>query len=299
VTEYVFPQTIAETVDTLDQYAGAAQIIAGGTDLLPDMRRKRHSPLCLVDISRVPALSEIEILDETVTVGAAVTFSRLKAHPVFKERVPALASAAGSVGAWAIQTVATWAGNIVQAMPGADGAIVALALEVEARVVDHRGEWWVPVERLFAGAGVSAIDSSRQLVSHLRFRLPPLAGGGTGWQRMGRRGSLELPVLNCAAKVCLNLAGQFEQVTIGLGPVAPRPYRAREAELFLLGKAATQAILAEAGEVARSESNPRSSAARASRAYRLEVIPVLVADTLTMAVQRAKATFPQTTPAKE
>jgi carbon-monoxide dehydrogenase medium subunit len=272
----------------LEAHHGQAQIIAGGTDVLPDMRQGKLDPRCLVDITRIPELQQIEVTDEFVKIGAAVTFADIKDSPFLNQHVHALADAARSVGAISIQTAATWAGNIVQAMPAADGAIVALALQAEARIVDSQGAEWRPVERLFLGPGASAINPTHQLITHVRF--PSLAPAtSTSWQRVGRRPSLVLPILNCAVKLCLALDGsRIEQATVALGPVAPVPFRARQAEAFLQGQAPAPEVLAQAARIAQDEAQPRSSTMRASREYRLAIIPALVGDALTVAAERAR-----------
>ncbi len=183
-----------------------------------------------------------------------------------------------------IQTAATWAGNIVQAMPAADGAIVAIALEADARVVDGEGAGWRPVESLFRGPGQSVIDSTSQILTGLRFPIPRTRWG-TAWGRVGRRESLVLPILNCADR--LFFGRRIQHATIALGPVGPRPFRARQAEAFLLGQSPTADVLEQAGRIARDESNPRSSIMRASREYRLALIPSLVYNALGTAAERA------------
>ena len=287
--EYLFPNCVEEAVAHLGAFDGAARVIAGGTDVLPDVRDGKKNPRCLVDITRIPGLDEIKVGDEFAQVGAAVTFARLQDDPFVSARAPALADAARSVGAIGIQTAATWAGNIVQAMPAADGAVVAVALEAELRIVDRDGARWEPVERTFAGPGQSTIDPTRQLISHVRFPLP-VTPWGTAWRRVGRRPSLILPILNCAVKLELDSKGvKIARAVIALGPVAPTPFRARHAQTCLIGKPPTPELFAEAAHEARKESNPRSSVMRASREYRLEVIPVLVAEALALAAKRAQS----------
>lgn len=298
MTEYLYPSSIEEAIAHLEAYDGKARIIAGGTDVMPDVRQGKIKPRCLVDITRIPGLGQIEVTEEFVQVGAAVTFAAIKDSPFLNRHVHALSDAARSVGAIGIQNAATWVGNIVQAMPAADGAIIALALEAEVQVVDRHGVGWRPVESLFSGPGVSVIDPSRQLITHVRFPRP-LASSGTAWNRIGRRPSLVLPILNCAVKLCLDPRGaQFDDAhherithaTIALGPVAPRPFRAREAEVFLSGQPPTAEIFAQAARIAQGESNPRSSVMRASRDYRLAIIPPLISDALTVAAERATQT---------
>jgi len=292
VTEYLFPASVEEALAQLGQYGGRARIIAGGTDVMPDVRRAKIHPRCLVDVTRIPGLDRIEITEDFVTVGAAVTFAAIKESPFLNRHVHALADAARSVGAVAIQNAATWAGNVVQAMPAADGAIVAIALEAQARVVDAGGAAWRSVESLFLGPGVSAVDPSRQLITHIRFPRPH-SPWGTAWNRVGRRPALVLPILNCAVKLCLDPgSGRIAHACIALGPVAPRPFRAREAEAFLKGRPPGAEPFAQAARMAQRESNPRSSVMRASREYRLAVLPSLVSDALAVAAERASSREP-------
>ena len=292
MTEYLFPASVEEALAQLGQYGGRARIIAGGTDVMPDVRRAKIHPRCLVDVTRIPGLDRIEITEDFVTVGAAVTFAAIKESPFLNRHVHALADAARSVGAVAIQNAATWAGNVVQAMPAADGAIVAIALEAQARVVDAGGAAWRSVESLFLGPGVSAVDPSRQLITHIRFPRPH-SPWGTAWNRVGRRPALVLPILNCAVKLCLDPgSGRIAHACIALGPVAPRPFRAREVEAFLTGQSPGAEPFAQAARMAQRESNPRSSVMRASREYRLAVLPSLVSDALAVAAERASSREP-------
>ena len=147
MTEYLIPCTIEEALHLLSVPGGQAMIIAGGTDVLPDLRKGKHAPACLVDITRIPELTAIGVDDGYVTIGAAVTFAMLREQAYLCQHVHALVEAAASVGAAPIQAAATWGGNLVQAMPAADGAIIAITLGAELRVVDR--EW----RTLDSGAG--------------------------------------------------------------------------------------------------------------------------------------------------
>lgn len=292
MTEYLFPSSPAEAVSLLAAYDGQALILAGGTDVVPDIRAGKRNPRCLVDVSRIAELGEIRRVVGYVEVGAAVTFARLREDPFIASRVHVLAEAAASVGASAIQAAATWAGNLVRAMPAADGAIAALALDAEVRVLDAVGARWLPVERLYAGPGQSVVDPTRQLVTHVRFRTPA-EPWGTAWQRASRRASLVLPTLNCAVSVLLSRdRSRIASAAIAMGPVAPCPHRARDAEAFLAGKAPCPEFYAEAARLAVCDADPRTNVLRASREYRLAVLPSLVEDALATAVQRALATSP-------
>jgi CO/xanthine dehydrogenase FAD-binding subunit len=285
MTDYHVAASLAEALNLLLACEGRGQVIAGGTDVMPDLRNGKIHPAILIDITQIPDLGVVQVDADSVTVGAAVTLAAIGDHPILQQRVPALVEAARSVGALAIQNAATWAGNLVQAMPAADGAIVALALEAEARVVDGDGAAWRPVGSLFLGPGRSAIDPTRQILSHIRFPLPT-GRWGAAWRRLGRRASLVLPILNCAVKVELD-DGRMRRAIVALGPVATCPFRAAATEAYLVGQRTFEEVLAEAGRLAQGECNPRTSVMRASREYRLAVIPELVGDALRQAVARA------------
>lgn len=288
--EYAYPHCIEEAVELLARWSGEARIIAGGTDVLPDIRKKTIDPRCLVDITRIPGLDQISVAEDWVVIGAAVSFAAIKDSPFLSQRVHALVDAARSVGTVAIQNAATWVGNIVQAMPAADGAIVAVALEAEAFITDGVCSEWHPVASLFVGPGVTRVDPTRQFVTHIRF---PYLGGswGTAWSRVGRRPSLVLPILNCAVTLLLDAdCARIQRATIALGPVAPGPFRARAAETFLLQQPPQPRVFARAAQLVQQEANPRDSIMRASRAYRLSIIPPMVSETLETAALRAQTT---------
>ena len=213
----------------------------------------------------------------------------LREHAYLCQHVHALVEAAASVGAAPIQSAATWGGNLVQAMPAADGAIIAITLGAELRVVDRDGERWIPVLDTFAGPGRSHIDPTRQLITTIRFPIPTTPWG-TAWRRAGRRPSLILPTLNCAVKLVLSEGGnRVIDAAIGMGPVASRRHRATEAEAYLIGRAPYPATLAQAARLADRDADPRSSIHRASREYRLAILPALVEEALITATERGLA----------
>lgn len=288
---YKYPTTLKGALELLDSAGGKARILAGGTDLLPDLRKGALTTNTLIDITRVPELRKISIGQDRIRVGAAVTFVEIKNHPHIQEVYPALSAAAGSIGAGAIQRAATWGGNLVQAMPAADGAVIALALEAEAELTHSAGTRLVPVEELFLGPGISAVDPTREILTAVHFpAFPEKHGWGLSWQRIGRRQALVLPILNCAVKLELDFAqgaSAVRRAVIGLGPAAPHPLRAREAEEYLSGRELSLDVIREAGLRVRNQARPRSSLMRASKEYRLEIIPGLIGRALKEAAVKA------------
>jgi CO/xanthine dehydrogenase FAD-binding subunit len=285
--EYVFPATVEDAVRALASWKGEARIIAGGTDLMLDLGKNKIHPRCFVGTDHIHGLNQITLEDDFIVIGSAVTFANLKDHPYINQHIHVLADAARSVGSLSIQNEATLAGNIVNAMPAADGVMATVALEAEAYIVDVEHAEWKPIESLFLGPGSSSIDPTRQLVTHVRF--PRCEHHrGTAWYRLGRRPSLTLPILNCAVNIFLDESGQtIKRARIAFGPVAPRPFRAQKAEQFLEGRPITDENLRQASKIAQAETNPRGNVLRASRNYRLATIPVIVENALSNAIQRA------------
>ena len=285
---YETPRSVTEALTLLDRHQGQAQIIAGGTDLIIELQEGRHEVECLVDVCRIPGLDGIQQVGEYLLLGANVTFRQLHESPLVRSTFRVLAEAAETVGALQIQTVATLAGNLVSALPAADGSVALLALDAEVEVATLEGRAWQPVSELFLGPGQSAIDPHRQMITAIRVPIPP-SHHGTAWERIGRRRALVLPILNCAVSVLLDEPGErFEWARISLGPVAPVPFRARETEAFLQGRETSPEVFAEAAQVAAGEAKPRTSLLRASKEYRVEVLQVLVKQGLARAVEQAR-----------
>ncbi|MFH1929383.1 MAG: xanthine dehydrogenase family protein subunit M [Chloroflexota bacterium] len=284
--EYLYPVTVAEAVQMLADYGGRARVIAGGTDLVLQLRSGERQAFCLVDISRIDELRGITEADEIITIGAATTHAEVAASPLIRRRAEVLAQAAAEVGSPQIRNRGTLGGNVLNAQPAADTALALLALDAQAEIVGQGGAYWLPMSEMYAGPGVSRVDSSTELVRAFRFR-------GLGWQagssyrRLGKCKSIALPVICAAAVVHLDGA-KFVSAAISLGPVAPRPWRPAAAEAWLAGQPAADENIAQAAKLAQQDAKPRSSLLRCSSAYRREMVAVLVRDTLSSAVAAAR-----------
>ncbi len=286
---YQVPSTVNEALQILTSFGGRAQIIAGGTDLIIELQEGKHTVDCLVDVSRISGLDRIEQRDGWILIGPNVTFRQIKDSSLVQEQARVLAEAAATVGALQIQTVATLAGNVASALPAADGCVALLSLDAEIQVTSVAGQAWHPIGELFLGPGKSAVDPTRQMITSIRFPFPQ-GRHGSAWERIGRRRALVLPILNCGVSLVLDDSSQsIEAVRIGLGPVAPVPFRARQTEAFLNGKPAEADTFAQAAEVAAAEARPRTSLLRASKEYRTRVLQVLVRQGLTRATDQARA----------
>jgi len=285
---YEMPSSVEQALQVLARFDGRAQIIAGGTDLIIELQEGKHTVDCLVDITRIPGLAQIEQRDGYIFLGPNVTFRQIKDSTLLGEQARVLAEAAATVGALQIQTVATLAGNVASALPAADGCVALLALDAEIEVSDLAGSAWHPADELFLGPGKSAVDPTHQMITSIRFPVPQ-GRHGSAWERIGRRRALVLPILNCGVSVILDASAQaIVQARLGLGPVAPVPFRAHATEAYLAGKSADENTFAQAAQIAATEAKPRTSLLRASKEYRTRVLQVLVHQGLARATEQAR-----------
>jgi carbon-monoxide dehydrogenase medium subunit len=282
--------TAASVADALHQLAGLqgeGRIIAGGTDLVLQAQRGLCPSRAMVDITRIPELDRIETRDGFVVIGATVTHARIAGSPTICSQAPLLAQACGSIGGPQIRNVGTLVGNVVNALPAADGAVALFALDAEVEVADVDGRRWLPIAELYEDVGVCAIDPCAQMVTALRFR-PLAAHLGSDFQRLARRRALVLPIVNVGAVVGV-YNGCFTDARIAVGPVAPTPFRASEAEQLLIGQPVSDELIAQAAVAAASSARPRPSLLRGSPEYRTEMVEVLVRRALGNASAQAVA----------
>jgi len=285
--KYLFPATVQEALEMLAAHGGQARIIAGGTDLVLQSQRGQRAATVMVDITRIPGLDGIEEHEDYVTIGCQATHAQIAASPLIHQKAEVLALACGSVGGPQTRNVGTLVGNVVNALPAADGAVALFALDAEVEVVDAEGRRWLPIAAMYADVGKCTIDPCVQMVTAIRFR--PLSNGwASAYQRLANRKALALPILNAAVVVGLE-DGVCSEVRIAVGPVAPTPFRAREAEAALVGQPPTPEAVVRAARLAADAANPRDSALRGSRDYRKAMVEVLVRRALTQAVTKAVA----------
>jgi carbon-monoxide dehydrogenase medium subunit len=288
---YIQPKTIQEAITLLNHFDGKARILAGGTDLLIDLKTEKKKAVALVDISRVSGLDAIRIEGENLCIGARVTHSQVSRSEFLKKNVPVLPEACSTVGSPQIRNMGTLVGNIVNAMPAADGAAALIALKAKVKVVgcDHR-ERIVPVTDLYQGPGQSMIDSTREFIPYVEFPIPG-PRSGSSFQRLARRRALALPTLNAAVFIRLDETFRFfEEARIVMGPLSPLPFQPEGAESLLSGSPVSEEVIRRAGEIASGEASPRTSL-RGGSEYRREMVKVLVERGLKTALSRVHPDF--------
>lgn len=287
---YHLANSVEDALRVLREAAGNAQIVAGGTDLLLDIQQGNHALVpTLVDVTRIPELTEITLQGDEVIIGAGVTHSTIEAHPVIAARATCLVESCGVVGGPQVRNVATIGGNVVHALPAADGTLSLVALGAQAEIASVEGRRWLPITDLYLGAGKSLVDPSSQVLT--RFKVPlALKRQASAFQRIMRPQGVALPILGCAVWIELDEAGeQFADASICLGPVQPTPTPATEVQHLLIGKPANAETIQAVAQAAQALLHPRTSKYRATSEYRTEMIEVLLRGALSTAVERARA----------
>jgi CO/xanthine dehydrogenase FAD-binding subunit len=284
--KYLFPATVQEALEMLTAHPGESQIIAGGTDLVLQNKRGQCPATVIVDITRIPGLDFIVERDGFIAIGCQATHAQVARSPLVRKKAEVLALACGSVGGPATRNIGTLVGNVVNALPAADGAVALFALDAEVEVADASGRHWMPIAELYVGVGECVLDPCAQMVTTIRFR-PIERGQASAYQRLANRKALALPTLAVGTVVGVR-DGVCDAVRISVGPVAPTPFRAREAEATLMGQPLTTEAIAHAAELAEQAAQPRDSLLRGSSDYRQAMVGVLVRRALTEAVAKAE-----------
>ena len=271
--EYHEPAAVAEAVALGARFGEAGRFLAGGTDLIIQMRRGKVAPRHVLSLHRVPGLDRIEA-NGAITLGALVTHRAVERCADFQGPLGALVEGARVVGGHQIRNVATVGGNVVNASPAADVVPVLLTLDATVTCLGPDGERTLPLEGFLTGPGQTARRPG-ELLTAIRFeRLPPASA--TAFLKAGRRRAMEISVVCVAARLTLDPARErCLAARITLGAVAPTTMRARAAERALEGRPLTDDVLREAGRLAAGECRPISDV-RPSARYRRLLVETLV-----------------------
>jgi CO/xanthine dehydrogenase FAD-binding subunit len=285
--DYYAPLSLSEALSILRERGDGGRVLAGGTDLLVQMKEVGLRPSYVVSLRRVPDLRGIAFDEvEGLRIGAMTEMAAIEAEPVVRQRFEALFEGAGLIGSAQIRNTATIGGNICNAAPSADTVPPLLVLGALAEIAGPRGRREVAGEEFFVGPGATVLGVDEILLA-LRVRTPPPSTGSV-YRRHTTRQEMDIAVAGVAAALTLDGNGErIEAARIALGAVAPTPLRAREAEEALAGQRPSDELFARAGELAVAASRPISDV-RASAAYRRELVRVLTARCLGIAVERAR-----------
>lgn len=284
--EYHEPKTLSEAGRILGELGAEASILAGGTDLLVNMKQGKTSPRHIVSLSRIEILKEVTRQHGSLTLGAYVTVAELEDLDVIGADFKGLSEGAGSLGSPLIRNLATVGGNIVTARPAADLPPSLIAYGATVALKKEAGERTLPLEEIFKGPGETVIEPGEILCS-IVLRDPPLYSGGA-YVKLGIRRALEISLVNVAAFFSLDgPSGPIQEARIVLGAVAPIPMRSMAAEQVLIGQRPDEALFDKAGEAAAKDAKPIDDF-RASAEYRREMVRALTRKALRQAYEEAK-----------
>jgi aerobic carbon-monoxide dehydrogenase medium subunit len=271
---YLSPRTLEEAIDLLIRHGSQAKILAGGTDLLVEMKEGILEPQSVIDLKSVPSLNRITLENHQLKIGALATIHEVEVHPLVRKHAGVLAQAASKLGSLQIRNKGTIGGNVCHASPAADLAAPLLALEGTAEIVGKDGQRAEDLENFFTGPGKTTLKAG-EILTGIRVPLPPAATRGV-YLKFSPRKAMDLAVVGVAAVITPDetLKG-CTRARIALGAVAPTPVRAKRAEMTLEGKPLSRGLLSEVSAAAAQESRPVSDL-RASAWYRREMVGVLV-----------------------
>ena len=284
--QYLAPDKLDEAAQLMAAHAGAAQLLAGGTDLLIFMRNGRKSPEMVIDAKKIPELTRLHMDADRLTIGAAVSCRTVWENEEISARFPALTDAATLIGGIQIQGRATFGGNLCNAAPSADTVPPVIVYGATAHILSARGRRDLPVEEICTGPGQTSLAPDEILVS-LSIPAPP-ANSGAAFLRFIPRNEMDIAVANAAACVELDEAGETIKATrIAIGAVAPVPLYVEAAGAALVGKSVNDESIAAAARIARDASTPINDM-RGTVEHRKQLVEVLTARALRRACDRAR-----------
>ena len=284
--EYCAPAKLQEAVDLLARLKGSARMFAGGTDLLVLMRAGRKKPALLIDAKKIPELSDLQVDDKGLTIGASVSCMSIYENTRIAEAYPALADSTRLIGGVQIQGRASIGGNLCNAAPSADTIPTLIAYSAVAHVESRRGGREIPVEEFCVAPGQTVLEEDEILVSiHIT---APAANSGTRFLRFIPRNEMDIAVANVAAFVELDETRQnFRSARIAIGAVAPTPLYVAAAGAALARKPVNQESISNAARIARDAARPIEDM-RGTVEHRLQLVEALTKRALSDAVKRAR-----------
>jgi carbon-monoxide dehydrogenase medium subunit len=268
--------------------AGKVKVLAGGTDLMADLKfsPSSHAPQVIVDISRAEDLRSIAMTDTGLSIGALVTHTEIMRSPVIRDLFPALVDAAHTIGAVQTRNLGTLGGNLVTAVPSVDSGPTLVALDARVTILGPTGRRQLALADFFVGPRKTALKPDELLVEIL---IPKEnLGKPTHFLKFGLRKGQALALVNVAASFWTDAErNAFVAPRVALGAVAPKVIHATAAESYLEGRAITPDAMAEAGRLAVDDAKPISDF-RASADYRRHLIAVLTRRALEGAYELSK-----------
>ncbi len=277
------PHSLADALKLLRELEDT-RILAGGTDLLVELKEGLTEVKHLISLQKIKELKGTAKQDAYIRIGALVTPSELAAHALIQGYLPALSEASGSMASLQIRSMATIGGNIVSAVPSADLPPSLIAADASVTLVCSEDTREVALLEFFRGPRLS-VCRGEEILTEILIPIPK-DNTGISYQKVMMRKANALAVASVAAKITLN-NGKIENSAIVLGAVAPTPFLALEASSCLQGKVPSDSLFQKAAFIAKDESSPITDI-RGSIWYRKQIVEVLTKRALREALSRAQ-----------
>lgn len=283
--EYFAPKTMEEACSLLAKYKGEARVLAGGTDLLVQMKNREVTPRYLINIKNIPDLDYIRYDDkEGLRIGALTPIEALKTSTLIRRRFSILSQAAAVLGTVQIRNRGTIAGNLCNASPAAETAPALITLAAKARIAGVAGERAVALEDFFVGPGQTVLQAGEILTEIQVPNLPPRSGGAYLKHSIKR---MDIAIVGVGVVITLN--GEVcNDIKIALGAVASTPIRAKKAEEIIRGQGLDSELMERAAQIASEESRPIDDIHSYAQ-YRKQMVKVLAKEAMKQAGDEAKS----------
>ncbi len=282
--QYQSPASIEEAVAALASIGGA-RVLAGGTDLLVQLRSGTASPAAVIDVKNIAALRAITETADGFRIGAAVCGAEITDHAALVAAWPGVAEAAGLIGSTQVQGRASLGGNVCNASPAADTTPALIAARAVAEIVGPNGRRSIPVEQIATGPGKTSLAEGEIVVSFLLPRRP--ARSADAYLRLIPRTEMDIAVAGAGVNLTLDADGTIADARVGIGAVAPTALVLDAAPGILVGTKCDEATLAKLAEAAGAAARPIDDK-RGTVDYRRKVVGVLAKRAALIAYERAK-----------
>ncbi len=282
---YEAPNSLDQAVALLVKETGDARVLAGGTDLLVQMRTDILDPVLVVDIKGIAEMRQIKEEAGGFRIGAAVTGAELKEHPKLKSVWPGIVEAANLIGSTQVQGRATMGGNLCNGSPAADSVPALIAAGAKATIVGPKGRRDIPVEDVMLAPRKLALTKGEIIAS---FLLPPKpARTGDAYLRFIPRTEMDIAVVGAGICLTIDAGGTCTAARLSLGAVAARPLLVAPGAAALVGSKVDAAALEKLAAAASAACKPIDDK-RGTIEYRIKVAGVLARRAAEIALERAR-----------
>ena len=270
--EYLSPKTLKAALDAIGKKGLRYKLVAGGTNVIPDLREGTQRPALVVDLGRIKTLNYIKDKNGKISIGSLTTIADIIKSPIIKKHAPVLWIAASKFAGPVVRNRATIGGNIVDGSPAADSAVPLMALQARVKIKNQKAQRTVSMERFFTGYKKNVLRRG-EILTEVVFSKPPRRVKQL-YHKLGRRNAMAISVASVAIMLDMKRKTCVD-ATIAMGALAPTPIRANRAEKTLIGKKVDIELIRKCGEMAAKSARPIGDI-RASAEYRRTICEVLV-----------------------